>query len=100
MSQQGGKLFLNIGCAGVRPWVYPDNNELKGSDILMVELLSKKLGFTYDVMLERNYDDLFKGVMQILHSFLYDSNTEMLLPSQTANKTYDIGFSQVTHLQS
>ena len=88
MSQQGGKIFLNIGCAGVRPWVYPENNELKGSDLLLVKLLSEKLGFTYDVTLERNYDDLFKGVKQAPHSLLYDSRTEMF--SSNADSKQDI----------
>ena len=52
---------LNIGLAGAVPWIYIENDEFKGSDMLMIKLLSEKLGFSYDLKLN-NYVDLFKMV--------------------------------------
>ena len=52
---------LNIGLAGAVPWIYKENDEFKGSDMLMIKLLSEKLGFSYDLKMN-NYVDLFKMV--------------------------------------
>ena len=34
---------------GGKPWFYVENGELKGSDVMLVRLLSKKLGFKYEM---------------------------------------------------
>ena len=34
---------------GGKPWFYVENGKLKGSDVMLVELLSKKLRFKYEM---------------------------------------------------
>ena len=58
---------LKIGLAGISPFVYKENDEFHGSDIHMIKILSKKLGFTYNLKLE-TYDDVFKKVGNIKHT--------------------------------
>ena len=43
-----GKI-LKVAMGGGKPWFYVENGELKGSDVMLVRLLSKKLGFKYDM---------------------------------------------------
>ena len=57
-------LHLNIGGAGVIPWFYIEDGKLRGSDVLMVELLSEKLGFSYTLEMN-SFVDVFTKVRNI-----------------------------------
>ena len=53
---------LKIGLAGTIPWIYKQNDEFRGSDMMMIKLLSKKLGFSYDLKHEGNHFDAYRMV--------------------------------------
>ena len=57
---------LKIGLAGINPFVYKENDEFHGSDIHMLKILSKKMGFSYSLKLE-TYDDVFHKVAKTFH---------------------------------
>ena len=59
---------LKIGLAGINPFVYHENNEFHGSDIHMIKILSKKLGFSYNLTLETHdpYNNVFHKVKPFL----------------------------------
>ena len=38
-----------VAMAGGDPWFYVENGEPKGSDVRILKLLSKKLGFKYEL---------------------------------------------------
>ena len=59
---------LKIGLAGINPFVYHENNEFHGSDIQMIKILSKKLGFSYNLTLETH--DPYNNVFHKVKSFL------------------------------
>ena len=40
---------IQVAMGGAKPWFYVENGELKGSDVMLVRLLSKKLGFKYEM---------------------------------------------------
>ena len=43
-----GKTMV-VAMAGGDPWFYVENGEPKGSDVRILKLLSKKLGFKYEL---------------------------------------------------
>ena len=49
---------LTIGVAGPRPYVYMEDGEFKGSDVEMIKILSKKIGFSYNLQKE-TYPNVF-----------------------------------------
>ena len=40
---------ITVAMGGGKPWFYVENGKLKGSDVMLVELLSKKLRFKYEM---------------------------------------------------
>ena len=72
-------VHLKIGGAGVKPWFYIEDGELRGSDPLMVDLLSKKLGFSYTLEFNAaNFADVFSKVCSIKSSWDELSNSDFL----------------------
>ena len=65
--QPGETTFLRIGMLGTTPYFFVKDNKVMGSDMLMVELLSKKLGFSYKVTVvpffEKMVQMVRKGMM-------------------------------------
>ena len=62
-------VHLKIGGAGVKPWFYVEDGELRGSDPLMIDLLSEKLGFSYSLEYNAaNFADVFSKVCSIKSS--------------------------------
>ena len=64
------KDFLNIAVFGEWPYFLVKGNETKGSDILMIELLSKKLGFSYNLTI---VDTPEQVVLKVLYAIYYTS---------------------------
>ena len=90
------KDFLKIGVLGYWPHFFIEDNVMKGSDILMIELLSKKLNFLYNLTVVDTYDNVAVEVnIYHLYSPLLDP---IYLILQTAKGTFDIGFSQLSHM--
>ena len=56
------KDFLKIGVLGFWPHFFVEDNAMKGSDILMIELLSEKLNFLYNLTYVDTYDNVFMEV--------------------------------------
>ena len=56
--------FLTIGVAGPRPYVYMEDGEFKGSDVEMIKILGKKIGFSYNLQKE-TYPNVFWMVSDI-----------------------------------
>ena len=52
---------LEIGVTGAKPFFFYDGS-IRGSDMLILQLLSKKLGFKYNLKIVNNYDILVKMV--------------------------------------
>ena len=52
---------LKIVVTGIRPFFFYDGS-IRGSDMLILQLLSKKLGFKYNLKIVNNYDILVKMV--------------------------------------
>ena len=59
------KDFLKIGVLGYWPHFFIEDNVMKGSDILMIELLSKKLNFLYNLTVVDTYDNV---VVEVNHN--------------------------------
>ena len=65
--------FLKIGVLGYWPHFFIEDNVMKGSDILMIELLSKKLNFLYNLTVVDTYDNVAVEVnIYYLYSPLLD----------------------------
>ena len=52
---------LEIGMCGTRPFFFYDGS-IKGSDVLILELLSKKMGFKYTVRILNHFEKLVQLV--------------------------------------
>ena len=52
---------LEIGVTGAKPFFFYDGS-IRGSDILILQLLSKKLGFKYNLTIVNNFDTVVKMV--------------------------------------
>ena len=52
---------LKIVVTGARPFFFYDGS-IRGSDILIIQLLSKKLGFKYNLTMVNNFDTVVKMV--------------------------------------
>ena len=61
--------FLKIGVLGFWPHFFIEDNVMKGSDILMIELLSKKLNFLYNLTVVDTYDNVAVEV-NIYHLYM------------------------------
>ena len=55
---------LEIGVIGVKPFFFYDGS-IRGSDILILQLLSKKLGFKYNLTMVNSFDIVVKMVRPI-----------------------------------
>ena len=55
---------LSIGVAGPKPYVYIEDDKFKGSDIEMIKILRKKIGFSYNLKKE-TYPNVFWMVVDI-----------------------------------
>ena len=55
---------LKIVVTGIRPFFFYDGS-IRGSDILIIQLLSKKLGFKYNLTIVRNFDTVVKMVRHL-----------------------------------
>ena len=55
---------LKIAVTGIRPFFFYDGS-IRGSDILIIQLLSKKLGFKYNLTIVRNFDTVVKMVRHL-----------------------------------
>ena len=53
---------LKIGVLGFWPQFFIEDNVMKGSDLLMIELLSKKLNFLYKLTAVDTYDNVVSEV--------------------------------------
>ena len=56
------KDFLHIGVLGFWPHFFVQDFKMKGSDILMIELLSKKLDFSYKLTFVDTYENVVTEV--------------------------------------
>ena len=52
---------LKIGVTGAKPFFSYDGS-IKGSDIMILQMLSKKLGFQYNLTIVNNFDIMVKMV--------------------------------------
>ena len=48
--------FLRVAMMGVKPYLFLDGREVKGSDLLLMQLLSKKLNFNYKLSFVPDFD--------------------------------------------
>ena len=66
MEQQESGRSLDIGVTGARPYFFFEDGVMKGSDILMIELLCKNLGFKCNLKL---VNSLEKAVQMVSETF-------------------------------
>ena len=52
---------LEIGVTGAKPFFFYEGS-IRGSDMLIIQLLSKKLGFKYNLTIVNNFDVMVKMV--------------------------------------
>ena len=50
--------FLKIAMIGVKPYLFLDGREVKGSDLHLLQLLSKKLNFNYSKTFATEFDKI------------------------------------------
>ena len=50
--------FLRVAMMGVKPYLFLDGREVKGSDLLLMQLLSKKLNFNYKLSFVPDFDKI------------------------------------------
>ena len=50
--------FLKIAMIGVKPYLFLDGREVKGSDLHLLQLLSKKLNFNYSMTFATEFDKI------------------------------------------
>ena len=53
-----GPAFLRIGMLGTTPYFFVKDGRIMGSDMQMVQLLSKKMGFSYKLTVVRTFEKL------------------------------------------
>ena len=51
---------------GTTPYFFVKDNRIMGSDMLMVQLLSEKMGFSYELNVVRTFEKLVFMVSQML----------------------------------
>ena len=54
--------FLRIGMVGVKPYLFLERSKVRGRDMLLLQLLSKKLKFRYNISLGRSFDSIVEMV--------------------------------------
>ena len=86
---------LEIGVYGTKPFFFYDGS-IRGSDILILQLMSKKLGFNYNLKIV-DYENLVKLVRVGINAKCYGLNIDLF---QTGNGTLDAGFAQLSQLHS
>ena len=86
---------LEIGVYGAKPFFFYDGS-IRGSDVIILQLLSKKLGFTYNLKIV-DYENMVKLVGVGINAKCYGLNNDWF---QTANGTLDAGFAQLSQLHS
>ena len=64
---------LRIGMLGTTPYFFVKDNRIMGSDMLMVQLLSEKMGFSYELNVVRTFEKLVFMVSQMLLYTLTDN---------------------------
>ena len=69
---------LKIGMLGTTPYFFVKDNRIMGSDMLMVQLLSEKMGFSYELNVVRTFEKLVFMVSQML---LYTLTNNICLTS-------------------
>ena len=55
--------FLKIGKVGYLPWHFVKNGITKGSDMKLIEIISAKLNFSYNVVIVNNFDEVVQMVI-------------------------------------
>ena len=54
--------FLKVGMAGLKPYLFRHGREVKGMDMLLLQLLSKKLNFNFNTSFATSFDIVVKMV--------------------------------------
>lgn len=57
-----GPTFLRIGMTGPTPYFFVKDDRIMGSDMQMVQLLSEKMGFSYNLTVVRTMEKLVRMV--------------------------------------
>ena len=64
-----GPVILRIGMLGTTPYFFVKDGRIMGSDMQMVQLLSKKMGFSYKLTVVRTFEKLVHLVDEELTAF-------------------------------
>ena len=66
MEQQKSGTSLDIGVTGARPYFFFEDGVMKGSDIVLIELLCNKLGFKCNLILINSLTKAVQMVSEII----------------------------------
>ena len=58
--------FLRIGMVGVKPHLFLEGSKVRGTDMLLLQLLSKKLKFRYNISFGTSFGSI---VQMVRHEF-------------------------------
>ena len=67
--------FLRVAIVGVKPYLFLDGRDVKGSDLLLIQLLSKKLNFNYNLSFVPDFDKIVLMVKlnYVIYSTCYEN---------------------------
>ena len=87
--------FLRIGMVGVKPYLFREGSKVRGRDMLLLQLLSKKLRFNYNITFgTSSFGSIVKMVRHEWIQCEFVRRTVNVKFVQTANGTFDIGWGQ------